>query len=648
MTNQLQSHRIGIIGQALRRLLVLYGGCALVLWSSAAQAVALQDTFTRFNLSQHMGYLVDPSLSLGLEQIRTPEYLGQFVVEGKSEFQRGFSQDAYWAHVTLTNEGERSQWQVVMDYTLMDHLSLYIVHQDGSMEEHVTGDALPFVQRPLLCPNFVFPLLIEPGESLELYLRMASEGSINAPITLWEPGALLEAEGNKRSFRGFYYGGVFILALYNALLFLYFRRPQFLLLSLLLTAGGLIFASFDGLVYQYLWPASPIVNAVSFPVLMFFLSAMGFLLIATFLWTPLKQWEQRLVLGFVSICGIGCLVSPFLSYAVAVRLSVVALISWYFFNFIFGLRVWFRGYKAARMFILSSMCGVVGGLIYSIGTLGYIPVGIASTAGFMGTSAMYVMLSLALTDQIRIVQQMKKNLSDSFAKFVPKKLVSQLLEGGSVLDLGGEEREITVLFSDIQGYSTIVERLEAVQVVSLLSEYFESMQGAVERNNGVIIEFIGDAILAIFGAPSELEDHSAHAVRCALEMQELLIELNQSWEKEGISEMWTSVGLERFSVRIGVHTGKVICGNMGSRATMKYGVVGDAVNVAARLEQLNKNLGTQVLMSNEVLKLLTEDLQLLTKDEGEVLLKGREQPQHIYSIRKAGESGGLPKQLTSG
>jgi adenylate cyclase len=190
---------------------------------------------------------------------------------------------------------------------------------------------------------------------------------------------------------------------------------------------------------------------------------------------------------------------------------------------------------------------------------------------------------------------------------------------GEEATLGGERREVSVLFSDLRGYSTLSERLSPEQVIDFLNEYFQAMQAVVESHGGVVIELLGDAILVVFGAPHPLDGHAESAVRCALEMQVALDRLNEDLPVQ-------------LGQRIGVHSGTVVAGNIGGDSYMKYGVIGDVVNVAARLEQLNKQYETSVLISEEVHDRLPAPLQGSCTDRGEALLKGREQAQRVFSV----------------
>jgi len=220
-------------------------------------------------------------------------------------------------------------------------------------------------------------------------------------------------------------------------------------------------------------------------------------------------------------------------------------------------------------------------------------------------------------------------IRETFGRYVAPDVAKALLADGA--HLGGEKREVTVLFTDLRGYSTVSEALDPVQLVGLSNTYLGRMQQAIDAEGGTVIEFLGDAILAVFGAPTPQADHPARAVRCALHMRELLAELNAEAQQSGLAQLWEQAGLEALSHRVGVHTGTVVAGNIGSATRMKYAIVGDAVNVAARLEQLNKQLGTEVLVSGETLARLPKELA--TADaRGEIKVKGRSEPVQVFAV----------------
>ncbi len=217
-----------------------------------------------------------------------------------------------------------------------------------------------------------------------------------------------------------------------------------------------------------------------------------------------------------------------------------------------------------------------------------------------------------------------------FGRFVSRDVARKLLEQRG--EIPPEQRDVTVLFSDLVSYSTVSETLPPQQIVALLNEYLEAMHGCVEAEHGCVLEYTGDGILAVFGAPATLPGHAGAAMRAALGMQSRLRALNDEWERSGRAEAWKSRGVETLRARIGLHTGLVVAGTVGARDRMKYGVIGDTVNVAARLETLNKELGTSILVSGSCLRELPAELRALLVPRGEHRVKGRVQEVDVYSV----------------
>ncbi len=239
-------------------------------------------------------------------------------------------------------------------------------------------------------------------------------------------------------------------------------------------------------------------------------------------------------------------------------------------------------------------------------------------------------------DSMAEALQDREFVRETFGRYVSKDVAKLLLDQRVHAELDGEERVVTVLISDIRGYTTISERLPPVQVVEMLNRYLSAMNEVIDEHRGCVIEFLGDAILAVFGAPNYLPDHSERAVRCALAMRERLMELNQEWSQSGLSQYWQDGSESGLSERIGIHTGPVVAGNLGGNIRVKYSVIGDSVNVAARLEALNKELDTDILVSEQVYRHLPSDLLTHFQDKGVHQVKGRQQSVHLFGIDRAG------------
>jgi adenylate cyclase len=216
----------------------------------------------------------------------------------------------------------------------------------------------------------------------------------------------------------------------------------------------------------------------------------------------------------------------------------------------------------------------------------------------------------------------RDHLKTTFGKYMTESVMSHLMS--HQVELGGDTLPVTILFSDIRGFTTISERLDAQDLVSLLNEYFTEMVDIVMDHGGVVDKYIGDAIMVVFGAPVPKEDDAIRAVQAAVKMREALARLNQRLEARGVSPIRTGVG---------IHSGDVVAGNIGSERRMEYTVIGDAVNLASRLESATKDLGADLVISEATHALVAH--HVATELLGSISVKGREQPVAVYAVTDA-------------
>ncbi|MDR3683803.1 MAG: adenylate/guanylate cyclase domain-containing protein [Geothrix sp.] len=209
----------------------------------------------------------------------------------------------------------------------------------------------------------------------------------------------------------------------------------------------------------------------------------------------------------------------------------------------------------------------------------------------------------------------------SFKKFVPSQLVRQLMETGLEASASGQRREVSIFFSDVADFTTISEAMKPSELASHLTEYFNEMTNIIMENQGTVDKYIGDAIMAFWNAPLELKDHAQAACRSALRIQDSLRALEKKW-----------VAQEKpvFRTRIGLNTGDVVVGNMGSDQRLNYTVIGDPVNLASRLEALNKYYGSSIIISQFTYEKCSNDFEVRTLDY--VLVKGKTKAVSIYEL----------------
>ena len=218
----------------------------------------------------------------------------------------------------------------------------------------------------------------------------------------------------------------------------------------------------------------------------------------------------------------------------------------------------------------------------------------------------------------------KRYLKLAFQHYVPPAVVDGLVSGADRLRLGGEKRDLTVLFSDIRGFTSMSEAMAPEELVKLMNEYFTAMTDKVFEHHGSLDKYIGDAIMAVYGAPVAEAQHAALACRTALEMLTVLDELKAKWQP---------LGLPAIDIGVGINTGPMIVGNMGSASRFNYTVVGDSVNLASRIETLNKTYGTNILVSEYTYEVVKDEFPF-AREIDSVRVRGRTQPVRLYELMR--------------
>jgi adenylate cyclase len=215
----------------------------------------------------------------------------------------------------------------------------------------------------------------------------------------------------------------------------------------------------------------------------------------------------------------------------------------------------------------------------------------------------------------------KRKMKKLFGQYVSKDVYDHLVSDPSLARLGGNRREMSVLFSDIRGFTTVSEKGRPEDIVRTLNEYFTRMVDIVFLHKGTLDKFVGDMVMALFGAPLDDPLHADHAVDTALDMLDELHTLNLRWTAEGRPTL---------DIGIGVNSGPMIAGNIGSDQIMSYTVIGDSVNLGSRLESANKQYGTRIIISEFTRSLLTKDYPL--RPLGDIVVKGKTQPVAIFEV----------------
>ena len=228
-------------------------------------------------------------------------------------------------------------------------------------------------------------------------------------------------------------------------------------------------------------------------------------------------------------------------------------------------------------------------------------------------------LSTLLSRTSEDLEKSSELIKKMFGRYLSTEVMNTLLEDPSALELGGEKRKVTIMMTDLRGFTALSERLKPEQVVQLLNSYFEVMVDVVLQYSGTINEIIGDALLVIFGAPQEMPDRAQRAIACAIEMQNAMAKVNERNRVQGLPDLEMGIGLNET---------EVIVGNIGSSRRSKYAVVGSGVNMTSRIESYS--VGGQILISESVRQEAGDILRIDAQKD--VLPKGAETPLRIYEV----------------
>jgi adenylate cyclase len=243
---------------------------------------------------------------------------------------------------------------------------------------------------------------------------------------------------------------------------------------------------------------------------------------------------------------------------------------------------------------------------------------------FQLESIVPVKSSIVELQQLSTSMDSMQRSMDSFSKYVPKDLVLKLLHDNTSINLGGEQREVSLFFSDIEGFTSVSEQVKPKELLEQLTDYFTALTDIMAKQHATIDKFIGDSIMAFWGAPEFIPDHAQRVCHAALQIQRILNMKNSDW---------INLGLFPFATRIGIHTATVLVGNIGSNSRLNYTAIGDDVNLCSRLEGLNKYYKTNIIISGDTYAKVNGDF--FARPLGKVSVKGKMAAIPIYELMGA-------------
>lgn len=391
------------------RLLLLF---VSLVFSSLVGAVTFDEKMRILPLGQSMYVFEDVRGDASIDDVASPAVQGSFRLHDKPVLNAGYSRSVFWLRLDIEyrpvqEQGERT-WLLELAYPPLDHLELYLPGEDGSFFlAQRTGDALPFDSRQIRQNNYLFELNLQPEQSKRIYLRLESQGSIQAPLTLWAPTAYLEDQPGRIYVLGIIYGVLLVMLVYNLFIFLSVRDTSYLYYILYIASFGLYQISVNGAGIEFFWPDNPWWANAATPFLIGSAALFGCQFARSFLHTgEHSPWVDRLLL-LLMVCGAAVMILALcVSYATALRLATYLALLFTVVIFAAGILAWLRGMRVARYFIFAWTAFLVGGIVNTLMVLGHLPnVFLTMYASQIGSALEVGLLSLALADRINAMKE---------------------------------------------------------------------------------------------------------------------------------------------------------------------------------------------------------------------------------------------------
>lgn len=463
----------------MQRWLILF----LLLLSPLAGAVSFDEHTSRLPLGHSIDVFEDVRGTADITDITSAALADSFRRHDRDVLNAGYSRSVFWIRLDLDYRPQESQdpapWLLELAYPPLDRLDLYLPGADGKYQlAQRTGDTLPFASRPISLTNYLFDLKLAPGKPLRVYLRLESQGSIQAPLTLWSPKAYMENLPGNVYVLGIIYGVLLVMLVYNLFIFVSVRDTSYLYYILYIASFGLYQVSVNGAGIEYFWPNSPWWANAATPFLIGSASLFGCQFARSFLHTrEHSPWVDRTLLALMAVGALVMLLAFSASYALSLRLATYLALAFVVVIFSAGILAWLRGMRVARYFIFAWTAFLLGGTINTLMVLGLLPnVFFTMYSGQIGSALEVGLLSLALADRINAMKEERTRILQESSRKL-EQLNLELANSNRLKD----EFLATVTHELRTPMSGVIGSLELMQTVPMdveLAQYQKTATGS--------------------------------------------------------------------------------------------------------------------------------------------------------------------------
>lgn len=448
-----------------------------------ANAVEFDEFTQSLPLGRSLQVFEDSGGQATIEDVRGQAAAGKFKPHDKATLNAGYSRSVFWLKIDLhyrpNDPAAQRTWLLELAYPPLDHLDLYLPDAAGRYQlVRQTGDALPFASREIRQNNYLFNLEFKPDQTQTVYLRLQSQGSIQAPVTLWSSTAYLEEQPVRLYVLGLIYGVLLGMLVYNLFIYLSVRDTSYLYYIFYIASFGLYQLSVNGAAVQYFWPENPWWANAATPFFIGCAGLFGSQFARSFLQTATySRWLDRLLLTLVGFSALVVGLSLMTSYALALRLATALALTFTVVIFSAGIFAWLRGLRVARYFIIAWSAFLLGGIINTLMVLGYLPnVFLTMYSSQIGSAIEVALLSLALADRINAMrEQQAQTLFDAGQKL--EVLNQQLAHSNKLKDefLATLTHELRTPMNGVIGS---LELMQTVEMDPELEQYQQTAAGS--------------------------------------------------------------------------------------------------------------------------------------------------------------------------